>query len=101
MAIVQVTIVPLGTESTSLSSYVARVAQWLEEKGLSYRLTPMGTILEGEPGELLALVAQMHELPFEAGASRVMTLINMDDRRDKRAKAQGKIESVMDHLGRI
>lgn len=100
MAIAQVSIVPLGTGSTSLSPFVARVAGWLEEKGVKYQLTPMGTILEGEAPEILALIAQMHELPFEAGAARVMTLINLDDRRDKKATAQGKVESVTSKLSK-
>ena len=100
MAIAQVSIVPLGTGSSSLSAYVAQVAEWLENRGVNYRLTPMGTILEGEAGDLLEIIALMHELPFQAGAARVMTLINIDDRRDKQATAQGKIESVKARLNR-
>lgn len=100
MAIAQVSIVPLGTGSTSLSAYVAQVAEWLENRGVNYRLTPMGTILEGESGDLLEIIGLMHELPFQAGAARVMTLINIDDRRDKKATAQGKVESVEARLNR-
>lgn len=99
MAIAQVSIVPLGTGSTSLSAYVAQVAEWLENRGVSYQLTPMGTILEGEAEDLLDIIGLMHELPFRAGAARVMTLINIDDRRDKQATAQGKVESVRARLG--
>ncbi|MBW1711275.1 MAG: MTH1187 family thiamine-binding protein [Deltaproteobacteria bacterium] len=101
MAIVQVSIVPLGTGSTSLSSFVAKVSGWLEAQGVKYELTPMGTILEGDAPEILSLIAQMHELPFLEGAARVMTLINLDDRRDKKATAQGKVESVARKLGKI
>lgn len=100
MAVVQVTIVPLGTESTSLSGYVAGVAEWLEAHDVKYSLTPMGTILEGEISELLDIIKQMHEQPFVSGANRVMTLINIDDRRDKKASASGKIKSVREKLGR-
>ncbi len=98
MAIAQVSIVPLGTGSTSLSSFVAGIAGFLEKEGVPYQLTPMGTILEGSLTEILNLIARMHELPFGEGAVRVMTLINIDDRRDKKATAQGKVESVSKKL---
>ena len=98
MAIVQFSVVPLGTGSTSLSSYVARVHQVLEESGVASRLTPMGTVLEGELDELLQVIRRVHELPFEQGAARVMTLINIDDRRDQAATAQAKIDSVREKM---
>jgi uncharacterized protein (TIGR00106 family) len=94
MAIAQLTVVPLGTGSTSLSSYVAGIHTLLRSSGLSCQLTPMGTILEGPLEKLLAVMGQAHEVPFAQGAARVMTLISIDDRRDKEATAQGKLESV-------
>ena len=39
-------------------------------------------------------MAEIHEVPFEHGAARVMTLVNLDDRRDKQATAQGTVDSV-------
>jgi len=101
MAIAQISIVPLGTGTTSLSVFVAEVARWLEAADIAYQLTPMGTILEGDVGPLLDIVKALHELPFQAGAVRVMTLINLDDRRDKSATAQGKVDSVRARLGQV
>ena len=44
MAIVEVSIVPLGTPTPSVSKYVAKAAQVLEgEKDITYELTAMGT----------------------------------------------------------
>ncbi len=98
MAIVQFSVVPLGTGDTSLSPYVAQVQQVLAQSGVKHRLTPMGTVLEGPLEELLDLIRRVHELPFQQGARRVMTLINIDDRRDKEATAQGKLDSVRQKL---
>jgi uncharacterized protein (TIGR00106 family) len=98
MAMAQVSIVPLGTGSTSLSGYVAEVARWLEDNRVPHRLTPMGTVIEGEVPDLLSIIGRIHELPFQAGASRVMTLISLDDRRDRAATAQGKLDSVAARL---
>ena len=101
MAIVEVTITPLGTGSTSISSYVAGCHKILEaEEGISYRLTPMSTILEGDLEDLLRVIRRMHETPFESGALRVSTLIKIDDRRDKDASMDQKVSSVEKKLHR-
>ena len=49
MAIAEVTIVPLGTATTSLSRYVADCHKVLMAAGdLKYELNPMGTVIEGD-----------------------------------------------------
>jgi uncharacterized protein (TIGR00106 family) len=101
MAIVQVSIVPLGTETTSISSYVARALKVLQnQKSVKYKLTPMGTVLEGDLDKALSMVRKMHESVFEEGVQRVVTIINIDDRRDKKATMESKISSVEDKLRR-
>ncbi len=98
MAIVQFSVVPLGTGSTSLSAYVAQVHQVLQKSGVKHTLTPMGTVLEGPLPQLMEVIQKCHQVPFDQGAQRVMTLINIDDRRDKEATAAGKVKSVEDKL---
>ncbi len=93
--IAEVTVVPLGTCSTSLSDYVADVERILEKyPQIRKQLTPMSTILEGDLNLILKVVLEMHENPFLSGAKRVSTRISIDDRRDKNATMQKKIESV-------
>lgn len=98
MAIVEVTVVPLGTGDSSLSEYVAECQEVLAKQNLDYQLTPMGTIIEGELDEILEVVKKLHNVPFEAGAKRVSTSIKIDDRRDKKASMEQKIDSVEDKL---
>jgi len=101
MAIVQVSIVPLGTKTTSISSYVARALKVLQnQKSVKYKLTPMGSILEGDLDKVLSMVRKMHESVFEEGVQRVVTIVNIDDRRDKRVTMESKISSVEDKLCR-
>lgn len=95
MAIGEVTVIPIGTGSTSLSSYVAdmqRVLQTVE--GITYELTSMGTIIEGPVGRILAAVEALHESPFTSGAQRVSTSLKIDDRRDKPSTSRSKLEAV-------
>ena len=98
MAVVFVTIAPLGTGTPSVSSYVAGVEKILRATTLTHQLTAMGTIIEGDLDEILAVIREMHEHPFTQGAVRVSTLIKIDDRRDKEHSIAGKMRSVEEKL---
>ena len=101
MAVVEVSIIPLGTGTPSVSQYVARAARVLEsEKGVKYELTAMGTIIEGDLDHLLTVIRKMHEAVFDAEVTRVVTTIKIDDRRDKLSSMIGKVESLRRELGR-
>ena len=93
--VVEVSIVPIGTADTSISRYIAASLEVLKaKKDLSYRLTPMGTVIEGPLVKVLEAIRDMHEVPFSKGAQRVVTSIKIDDRRDKTATMISKLESV-------
>ncbi|WP_449536971.1 MTH1187 family thiamine-binding protein [Ferdinandcohnia sp. Marseille-Q9671] len=98
MAIVDVTVIPIGTETPSVSKYVAGIQRILEEYKengvIEYQLTPMNTIIEGELSTLFTVIQAIHEAPFQEGISRVATNIRIDDRRDKKSTMSSKLESV-------
>ena len=99
MAVVEVSIVPVGTASPSLSAYVADCVKILENAGeVSYQLNSMGTVIEGDLDRVLALIRQMHEHPFVNGAQRVVTTVRIDDRRDKTLTMSGKVAAVEKRL---
>lgn len=100
LPIMEVTIVPLGTASPSVSHYVAEVHKVLEAapEAIRFQLTPMSTILEGNLDDLFAVVRRMHEVPYSKGAQRVSTSIKIDDRRDKPSTMAGKMQSVQEKL---
>ncbi len=99
MAIVEVSIVPLGTGTTGVSRYVASCVKVLRgEKDLKYQLTPMGTVIEGDLDMILGAIRKMHEQPFISGAKRVLTTVRVDDRRDRAATMDGKVDSVIEKL---
>ncbi|WP_210140457.1 MTH1187 family thiamine-binding protein [Staphylococcus sp. GDX8P107P-1] len=102
MAIVDVVVIPVGTEGTSVSKYIAEIQTKLKEyknQGkIDYQLTPMNTLIEGDLKDLFEVVQAIHELPFDKGLDRVCTNIRIDDRRDKSRKMNDKLKSVENHL---
>jgi uncharacterized protein (TIGR00106 family) len=98
MAIVDVTVIPIGTETPSVSKYVASVQKVLreyqEEGKIRFQLTPMNTIIEGELPILFEVIQAMHEVPFSEGIQRVATTIRIDDRRDVKRSMEYKVERV-------
>ncbi|ACG72529.1 protein of unknown function DUF77 [Anaeromyxobacter sp. K] len=99
MAVVFVSITPLGTATTSVSRWVAGVERILRGTRLTSQLTAMGTLIEGDLDEILAVVRRMHEHPFTEGAVRVSTSIQIDDRRDRPDHSiAGKVRSVEEKL---
>jgi len=98
MALMQLTIIPLGTGSTSVGDFVAAFQKSLACTQFAFTLTDMGTIIEGEVGDLLTIAARLHELPFEQGVQRVVTQISIDDRRDKKICLGDKVKSIQHRL---
>ncbi|BFH17591.1 MTH1187 family thiamine-binding protein [Paenibacillus melissococcoides] len=99
MALAEITVIPIGTESTSLSSYVADMQRAIEQiDGIVYELTAMGTIIEGPLDRVFEAIRALHESPFQSGASRVSTVVKIDDRRDKAGSIGQKLASVREKL---
>jgi len=99
MAIAEISVVPLGTKTPSVSQYVARAVKVLEqERDIKYEITAMGTIMEGDLDKILAVVKKMHEGIFGEGVARVLTTIKIDDRRDKAQGMKEKLGSLRKKL---
>ena len=100
MPVMEISIIPLGTKTTSISQYIAdSVSVLKEEKGIDYEITAMGTIIEFPSLDLLfELAKKIHQVALKKGVGRVFTTIKIDDRIDKRVTIKGKIKSVKDKL---
>lgn len=85
-------IFPVGSD-VSLSKYVARSMDIIERSGLPYRVNAMGTVVEGDYNAVMALIKKCH-MRMRKDNARVVTIIKIDDRKGKRGRLQGKIESV-------
>ncbi len=83
MPVLEISIMPIGTDEASFSSYVTKACEMVEKHGLQYRVTPMSTIVEGDMEKLMSLVKEMHSMPFGSGVNRVITNMTIDERRDR------------------
>ncbi len=90
--IVELSIFPIG-KGEGLSPYVARVLKVIKESGLPYQLGPMGTSIEGELEEVMALVLRCIE-ELKKDCSRIYWTIKGDYREGLENRLNQKVESV-------
>ena len=86
-------------KGASLSEYVARSLDIVDRIGLPYQLTPMGTIVEGESDEVMALVTSCFKA-MGRDCERISTSIKIDYRAGKSGRLKSKIQSIESKLGR-
>ncbi len=95
--LVEFSIVPLGI-GESVSPTVARVLRIVATSGISYKANPMGTVLEGEWDQVMAIIKECHQEVMKS-AGRAVTSIKIDDRKGKGGRIEKKLESVEQKLG--
>lgn len=93
MALLQLTMIPMG-QGVSVGDYVLEIQQRLKRDNVTFHLGDMGTLIEGDIKDLIKIIENIYETPFELGAVRVVTNIMIDDRRDKEIRIGDKIKSV-------
>ena len=98
MVLLEFSMTPIS-RGESVSAYVARSLDIVDRSGLPYQLTPMGTILEGEWAEVMAVVTACFEA-MSADCARVGTQIRIDYRAGKGGRLKAKVEAVERTLGR-
>ncbi len=85
----------------SVSPYVSNVVRMIRESGVTYQLTPMGTIIETETmAEALAIVQQSYDV-LEPDCDRVYSTLTIDIRKGKSQCLTGKIKSVEKIIGEV
>lgn len=89
---------PIGL-GESLGEYVARSLDIIDRSGVSYRLNPMGTVLEGEWDEVMGVVKQCFDR-MTKDCGRVACTLKFDWRKDATGRITGKVASVERRVGR-
>jgi uncharacterized protein (TIGR00106 family) len=101
MATADLTVLALGRQGASASEYIAEIQRRLaRQRRVRYRMHAMGTSLEGTTEDILAVVAELHAVPFEQGVPRVYTVLKLDERHDRPDQTlDDKVRSVETLLG--
>jgi uncharacterized protein (TIGR00106 family) len=98
MVLLEFAMYPIN-KGEGVSAYVARSLDIIDKSGLSYQLTPMGTIIEGEWNDVMAVVTRCFEA-MRVDCDRVGTSIKLDYRAGKSGRLASKVESVEKKVGR-
>lgn len=98
MALMEISLIPIGTESPSFSSSVVNAVRIIEDKGLKYQLTPTSTIMEGSIDQLMDTAKAIHQNATANGVHRVVTNISIDERMDKHMSMDQQIEIINQSL---
>src|SRR5205809_3207415 len=98
MVLLDFSMSPLG-KGESVSPYVARCLEVVAGSGLDYRLHAMGTTLEGELDQVLAVVRRCFEV-LEPDCNRISCSIKIDYRKGAAGRLQSKVEKVQTLVGR-
>jgi uncharacterized protein (TIGR00106 family) len=90
--IVDFSIFPVD-KGESVRAYVSRAVKIIKESGLPHKLGPMGTCVEGEWNEVMALVGRCFEA-LKKDCNRVYMTIKVDYRKGSSGRMEGKIQSI-------
>lgn len=96
--IAELSIWPIG-EGAHLTHAVAKAIQTIKDSGLEYRVTAMGTIVEGDPDVVWAVLRKCHDDIF-ATSMRVLTQIRIDkfdSEHSQLDRATKRVEATLDN----
>jgi uncharacterized protein (TIGR00106 family) len=101
VATADLTVLALGRPELSATEYIAEIQRRLQrQERVRFRMHAMGTSLEGPTADILAVVEELHAVPFEQGVQRVYTVLKLDERRDRPDQTlEDKVRAVEDRLG--
>ena len=86
-------------QGESVSKYVSQSLEIIAESGLPYRLGPMGTCLEGEWDEVMAVIKKCYQRMSD-DCRRITCSIKLDIRQGRTGQLTSKVEKVEALLGR-
>jgi uncharacterized protein (TIGR00106 family) len=83
----------------SVSKYVAQVIDVIDRSGLQYKLTPMGTILEGSWEQVTKVISDCFKV-LEPQCNRIYSTIKIDYRIGENSRLKSKTEKIASILNR-
>jgi uncharacterized protein (TIGR00106 family) len=96
--IVDLCVVPIGV-GVSLAPYVATCERVLQQAGLTIRLHPNGTAIEGDWAPVMAAIEACHVAVHAMGCPRIFTTVTINTRIDRDQGLDDKLASVQALMG--
>lgn len=92
----EISIYPVGTNSTSASFYIAKAIESIQNmEKIRYEVNPMGTVLESDDINVIYEASKkMMDVVHNLGVNRVEVVLKVDSRKDKQARMEEKLESI-------
>ena len=90
--LVEFSVLPVG-KGVSVSKSVAKAIDLVDKSGLDYKVSEMGTIVEGEWKEIVPLIERCHRLLLKE-TGRVITTVKVDDRRGRKRLLHSRIRRI-------
>lgn len=92
MVLLEFSMSPLD-KGESLSPYVARILNVIDKSGIDFRLTAMGTILEGEYKAVMDVVQKcFYEL--QKDCNRISVALKIDYRAGQESRLHNKVQKI-------
>src|SRR6185503_17519505 len=83
----------------SVGKYVARALDIVDKSGLPYKLGPLGTCIEGEWPQVMAVIQRCYE-ELAKDSNRIACTLKMDWRKGRTGALDSKVQTVEQQLGR-
>jgi len=96
--LVELSINPLG-RGTHLSQDLAEILKLIDDSGIRYGLTPLGTCIEGEWDEVIPLIKRCHK-KARSTSPHIFTTLRIEDEEGATNKIQENVASVERAPGR-
>ncbi len=92
---------PTG-EGESVSAFVSPIIKMIDQSGVSYRLTAMGTIIETNTvPEALSVVQKAYDILEAQGCNRIYSSLKFDIRKGRENRLTQKVQSIEEKIGTV
>jgi uncharacterized protein (TIGR00106 family) len=90
--LIELSVNPLG-RGTHLSNDLAEILKLVDDSGIPYKLTPLGTCIEGEWDEVMPLIKRCHD-KARSMSPHVFTTLRIEDEEGAANKIEENVAAV-------
>ncbi len=95
--LLELSVLPMG-KTHNLSEDVAKVVDIIDHSGCNYQLTSMGTLIEGDWGQVMGVVGRCRDELLKSNERLYMVLKVDEDKSHTLGEIESKVASVEEKL---